>query len=177
MPFSLVDQNLAGNVFCAANVASKNVIAVTTSMTGVILYNPAGSGKKFVIISAGWCWVTAPTAVDNIGLALAAPNVTVPAATLTAIGSGVLKADGTGNADNSKALAYEAAVLPVAPVIVRWSFGAVYASAAGNSPYTCIDYVNGALVLVPGAVLTFAAVTTTAAGMGSICWAEVPAVS
>lgn len=164
--------NRQGKVFCAANVAAKSVIAVTTSMTGVILYNPAGSQKKLVLIHAGWVWTTAPAAVHNIGIALAAPNVAVPSS-LTAIGSGVLAADGSGNAGQSVARAYDAATLPVAPVIVRWSFGATYGSGVGESPAALIDYIEGAICLVPGAVATFAAVTTTAVGMGSICWAEV----
>jgi hypothetical protein len=34
--------------------------------------------------------------------------------------------------------------------------------------------IDGGLILVPGATLTFAAVTTTAVGMGSVTWVEVP---
>ena len=166
--------NRQGKVFVAANTAAKSVIAVTTAMTGVILYNPASSGKKFIIVDAGWVWTTAPAAVHNIGMALAAPSVTIPA-TLTAIGSGVLAADGSGNAGNSVARAYDAATLPVAPVIVRWSFGATYGSGVGESPGHLLDHIDGSLILVPGAVLTFAAVTTTAVGMGSLTWIEVPA--
>lgn len=166
--------NRKGQVFCAANTAAKSVIAVTTAMTGVILYNPAGSGKKLVIVDAGWAWTTAPIAVHNLGMALAAPHVTVPT-TLTAIGSGVLAADGSGNAGSSVAKAYDAATLPVAPVIVRWSFGAAYGSGVGESPHMLQDKIDGAIVLVPGAVLTFAAVTTTAVGLGSVTWIEVPA--
>ena len=173
MSFDIASYNRQGQVFTAANVSAKSVIAVTTAMTGVILYNPAGSGKKLVLLHAGWVWTTAPAAVHNIGIALASPNVTVPA-TLTAIGSGVLAADGSGNSGASVARAYDAATLPVAPVIQRWSFGATYGSGVGESPAALIDYIDGALILVPGAVATFAAVTTTAVGMGSICWAEVP---
>jgi len=173
MPFSLADSNLAGQTYCAANVSAKSVIAVTTGMTGVILYNPIGSGVSAVINSVGWVWTTAPAAVHNIGLALAAPNVTVPSS-LTAIGSGVLKANGLGNADKSLCKAYDAATLAVAPVIVRWSFGATYGSGVGESPAALIDYVNGGIILIPGAVMCFAAVTTTAVGMGSVCWSEVP---
>lgn len=164
--------NRKGQVFVAANVAAKSVIAVTTSMTGVILYNPAGSNKKLIVVDAGWVWTTAPAAVHNIGLALAAPNPTVPA-TLTAIGSGVMSADGLGN--KGVGLAYDAAALPVAPVIVRWSFGATYGSGVGESPAMLVDHVDGAIILAPGVVLTFAAVTTTAVGMGSLTWIEVPA--
>jgi len=170
----IASYNRQGLVFSAANTAAKSVIAVTTAMTGVILYNPAGSGKKLVLVHAGWVWTTAPAAVHNIGIALAAPNVTVPSS-LTAIGSGVLAADGSGNSGKSVARAYDAATLPVAPVIQRWSFGATYGSGVGESPAALIDYIEGALILVPGAVMTFAAVTTTAVGMGSISWIEVPA--
>ena len=173
MSFDIASYNRQGLVFTAANTAAKSVIAVTTAMTGVILYNPAGSGKKLVLLHAGWVWTTAPAAVHNIGLALASPHVTVPSS-LTAIGSGVLAADGSGNAGQSVARAYDAATLPVAPVIQRWSFGATYGSGVGESPAALIDYIDGALILVPGAVMTFAAVTTTAVGMGSIAWAEVP---
>lgn len=169
----IASYNRKGQVFSAANTAAKSVIAVTTSMTGVILYNPAGSGKKLVLVHAGWVWTTAPAAVHNIGIALAAPNVTVPSS-LTAIGSGVMAADGSGNAGASVARAYDAATLPVAPVIQRWSFGATYGSGVGESPAALIDYIEGALILVPGAVACFAAVTTTAVGMGSISWIEVP---
>ena len=170
----IASYNRKGQVFTASNTSAKSVIAVTTSMTGVILYNPAGSGKKLILAHAGWVWTTAPAAVHNIGIALAAPHVTVPA-TLTAIGSGVLAADGSGNAGASVARAYDAAALPVAPVIQRWSFGATYGSGVGESPAALIDYIDGALILIPGAVMTFAAVTTTAVGMGSISWIEVPA--
>ena len=170
----IVSYNRQGKLFCAANTAAKSVIAVTTAMTGVILHNPSGSNKKLVLVHAGWVWTTAPAAVHNIGLALAAPHLTVPA-TLTAIGSGVLAADGSGNAGSSVARAYDAATLPVAPIIVRWMFGATYGSGVGESPGALMDYIDGGIILVPGATATFAAVTTTAVGMGSLCWAEVDA--
>ena len=169
----LASYNRQGKLFVAANTSAKSVIAVTTAMTGVILHNPAGSGKKFLITHAGWVWTTAPAAVHNIGLALAAPNATAPA-TLTAIGSGVLNADGSGASTSAVGRAYDAATLPVAPVIVRWLGGAAYGSGVGESPFSISDYIDGALALVPGATLTFAAVTTTAVGMGSVSWVEVP---
>jgi len=169
----IASYNRQGKLFVAANVAAKSVIAVTTAMTGVILHNPAGSGKKLIIVDAGWAWTTVPGAVHNIGLALASPNATAPA-TLTVIGSGVLRADGSG-AGGAVGRAYDAATLPVAPVAVRWSFGAAWGSSVAVSPHHLIDHVDGALLLVEGATLTFAAVTTTAAGLGSVSWIEVPA--
>lgn len=169
----LSEHNRLGRVFSAANVSAKSVIAVTTAMTGVILYNPTGSGKNLIIADVGWVWTTVPGAVHNLGLAVAAPNLTAPAS-VTAIGSGVRAANGTGNAAGSVTLAYDAATLPVAPVVQRWFGGAAWGSSVGAGPFSLIDKVDGAIILVPGAVLTFAAVTTTAVGMGHVTWIEVP---
>lgn len=166
--------NRAGQLFTAANVSAKSVIAVTAAMTGVILYNPPGSGKVLAVVDVGWVWTTAPAAVHNIGLALGAPSITVPTST-TAIGSGVKAANNLGNAGTSVAQAYDAATLPAAPVIVRWSFGAAYGSGVGESPHALIDYVDGALIVAQGSSVCFAAVTTTAVGMGSISWIELDA--
>lgn len=165
--------NRLGQVFCAANVSAKSVIATTTAMTGLILYNPAGSGKNLLISDVGFVWTTAPAAVHNIGIALAPANSTVPAS-VTNIGSGVLSAAGLGNRANSVASCYDAATLPVAPVAVRWFGGAVYGSGVGESPYRMIDNIDGAIMLSPGAVLTLVAVTTTLVGMGHVTWVEVP---
>lgn len=169
----LTSYNRLGQVYSAANVSAKSVIAVTTAMTGVIVYNPVGSGKNVLITDVGWVWTTAPGAVHNIGLATAAPNLTIPAS-VTAIGSGVRLANGSGNAGNSVTLVYDAATLPVAPVACRWFGGAAYATAAGNSPFMIRDPVDGAIMLVPGAVMCFCAVTTTLVGMGHVTWVEVP---
>mgnify|MGYP001558850873 FL=1 len=166
--------NRAGQLFNAANVAAKSVIAVTAAMTGVILYNPTGSNKVLWIVDAGWAWTTAPAAVHNIGLAIMPPNITVPTS-LTAIGSGVLLANGSGNAGSAVARAYDAATLPAAPVIQRISFGAAYGSGVGESPHALIDYVDGALGVQPGGALCFAAVTTNAVGLGSVSWIELDA--
>lgn len=171
--FDYASFNRKGQLFSAANTAAKSVIAVTTSMTGVILHNPIGSGKNLLIGDVGFVWTTAPAAVHNIGLAILGPQATQPA-TLTAIGSGVLSADGSGNAGKAVGRAYDAATLAAAPVIVRWLGGAVYGSGVGESPFMILDKVDGALMLVPGATMTFAAVTTTAVGMGHVSWAEVP---
>ena len=170
------DLNRQGKVFVAANVSAKSVIAVTTAMTGVLLYNPAGSNKKLIIIDGGFVWTTAPGAVHNIGWALATPVQVGQGGptSLTAIGSGVLAADGSGAANNAVARAYDAATIVTAGVPVRWFMGATWGSSVGVSPYTSRDEVEGALVVVPGAAVMFTVVTTTAVGMGSMTWAEVP---
>lgn len=170
----LSNYNRLGMVYTAANISAKSVIAVTTSMTGVILYNPPGSGKNLLIANMGWVWTTTPAAVHNLGFATAAPNLTAPA-TVTAIGSGVKLANGSGNAGNSVTLAYDAATLPIAPVACKWWGGAAFSgTAATTGPFQIVDQTDGGIMLVPGAVGCFCAVTTTMVGMGSVTWIEVP---
>lgn len=164
--------NRAGQLYCAANVSAKNVVAVSTTATGVILYNPVGSNKTLYILDAAFAWTTAPAAVHNLGWAIMTPNPTTPTG-LTAIGSGVQSGQGFGNAGNSAAQAYDAATLPVAPVMRRIAGGAVYGSGVGESPYSIIDYIDGALAVPPGGAFVFAAVTTTLAGIGSVSWIEI----
>ena len=163
--------NRAGQLFYAANVAAKSVVAVSTTATGVILYNPVGSNKTLAIVDAGFSWTTAPAAVHNLGLGSMAPNITAPTG-LTAIGSGVLSGNGSGNAGNSVARAYDAATLPVAPVAARWFGGAVYGSGVGESPFSIIDYVDGALLVPAGGACVMIALTTTCVGVGHISWIE-----
>lgn len=164
--------NRAGQMFCAANVAAKSVVAVSTTATGVILYNPVGSNKTLYIVKAGFAWTTAPAAVHNLGWAIMAPNITTPTG-LTAIGSGVQTCQGFGSAGNSVAQAYDAATLPAAPVMRQIAGGAVYGSGVGESPYSIIDYIDGSLAVPAGGAFVFAGVTTTLAGLGSVCWIEI----
>jgi hypothetical protein len=169
--------NRAGLLFCAANVSAKSVVAVSTTATGVILYNPIGSNVNLWIVDGSFAWTTAPAAVHNIGWAIMAPNVITPPATVTAIGSGVQCANGSGNAGNSVAQCYDAATLGTAPVMRRIFGGAVYGSGVAESPFSIIDYVDGALGVQPGGAAVFAAVTTTLVGLGSLSWIELPVKS
>lgn len=164
--------NRAGQLFCAANVSAKSVVAVSTTATGVILYNPVGSNKTLYIVDAGFAWTTAPAAVHNLGWAIMAPSITAPTG-LTAIGSGVQSCQGWGNAAGSVAAAYDAATLPLAPVMRRIAGGAVYGSGVAESPFSIIDYIDGALAVPAGGAFVFAGVTTTLAGLGSVTWIEI----
>lgn len=162
------DLNRQGKVFVGANVSAKSVIAVTTAMTGLILWNPIGSNKKLIIIDWGFVYTTGPTAVTQLGLAVMVSNNTIPTS-LTVAGRSAISADGAGNIPSG--IVWDAATLPVAPVAVRWADGS-----CGTAVTTAntLDRVDGSVILVPGAAVALTTVTTTAVGMGSITWAEVP---
>ena len=161
------DLNRQGKVFVGANVSAKSVIAVTASMTGLILWNPPSSNKKLVLIDWGFAYTTAPAAVHNLGLGVMTASTVLPTS-LTVAGRSATAADGSGNV--GQGIVWDAATLPAAPVAVRWSFGLSTAAASVVEGFQ--DRVDGSIVLVPGAALAAIAVTTTAVGMASFTWAE-----
>jgi len=163
--------NKAGQLFCAANVATKNVIAVNNVMTGLILYNPVGSNKVLYVVDYAFAWVSAPAAVHQIGLGVVAPSAT--AATLTTT-INVFSGQGSGNSGNAVGVASDSVTFggSLAPVARRWAGGAVYGSGVGESPFSIIDYVDGAIAVPGGGACCLIGLTTTAAGVGSISWIE-----
>lgn len=169
---NVADLNRQGKVFVGANVSAKSHIAVTTSMTGLILWNPPSSNRKVILIDWTFAYTTAPAAVHNVGLALAASTTVLPTS-LTVAGRSATSADGAGNIP--QAVVWDAATLVAAPVAVRWPFGSAFGSSVALNPTQFVDRVDGSIILVPGAAVMTTVVTTTAVGMASFTWAEVPA--
>ena len=139
-------------------------------MTGLILHNPAGSGKKLILVDVGFSYTTAPAALHNLGIGLTTTGQVAPTS-LTAAGRSAIAADGSGNLPS--AVGYDAATLIVAPVAVRWFNGTLATGGVGN--YSAIDRIDGSIVVVPGAQAALIALTTTAIGVGHFTWVEVPA--
>lgn len=165
--------NRLQQVFTGGNVSAKSVIAVAAATTGLALYNPYGSGKKLILVQVGFSWTTAPAAVHNLGLGLVAAAAALPTS-LTAAGSGVKLADGTGTAGSSISALYDAATFATAPVAAQWMGGCVYGSGVGESPYTMNYCPDGTIMVVPGSAVALIALTTTCVGVGSFTWIEVP---
>lgn len=160
--------NRQGKVFHAANVAAASVVAVSTTMTGLILCNPYSSNKKFILVDAGFVWTTAGAAAHQIGIAVGFSQTQVTHTT-PAI---VYNADGSGVSSSSAALVDVSSTLPVVATARVWIGGSL---GTAVSPYMVRDTFEGTVVLVPGAYLHLTTVTTTAVGMGSFTWIEVPA--
>ncbi len=163
---NVADLNRQGKVFVGGNVSSKSMVAVSTTATGLILWNPVGSGKKLVLIDMSFQYVTGPTAVTQVGIAIQQASQVIPTG-LTVAGRSAVAADGSGNLPVG--IVWDAATLPVAPVMARWSFGS-----CGTAVTTAnlVDRIDGSLVLVPGSAAVVAALTTTAAGVAAFTWAE-----
>ena len=158
--------NRQGKVFHAANAAAASFLAVSTTMTGLILCNPYGSKKKFILVDAGFAYTTAPTAATQMGIAVGF-SVTLVTHTTAAV---VYNADGSGISSTSGAAVDVSSTLPVVATARRWFGGSIGSS---TTHVFMNDKIEGALILVPGAYAHITTVTTTSVGLGSFTWIEV----
>ena len=161
----------AGRIFNGSNISAKIITVVGTAMTGGILYNPVGSGRRLVLLNAGFAWTTVSPSAQAIGLALGSVSIIIPSSTAVTTTS-VQATDGSGTAGVAKY--YDVATLPVAPVACRWFAGANwFTGGAGPFPYMISDNIDGALSLVPGATLSFCMIGGTGpTGLSSLTWVE-----
>ena len=120
------------------------------------------------MVDAMFVWTTAGAAAHQIGHAMGYSQTAVTHTT-PAI---VYNADGSGVSSSAVGLVDVSSTLPVVATARRWFGGSL---GAAVSPYQIVDYPEGAIVLVPGAYWHLTTVTTTAVGMGSVTWIEVPA--
>jgi hypothetical protein len=170
----LASYNRAGQLFTAANQTGATVTLINTSTTtGFVLSNPFGSGKKALIVAGGFQYTTVPTATAVLFWCLSvAPSATAHAS-VTALT--VYQADGSGATSRAACRAYSASTTPNLPVYTR-SFGySPTTPATTGSLSNFRDYIDGALVLVPGSYLQVSYITTAPVGITDMQWVEVPA--
>lgn len=164
-----------GLVFVAqtavTGVAPGTAIGTTAAAA---LYNPAGSGKDVVILSASMGYVSGTLGAGVVSWCLNT-NLVAAASTGTAM---VTRNALAGSAATAAASALTTATLPANPTPVR-NFASLQASLASTAvaPWQIVDDVDGALILKPGATAslqaTAAAGSTPLVAFGFV-WAELP---
>lgn len=157
------EQTSRGKVFWACN---QSVITFGTALTGTgvtfHLWNPPGSAVNLEILQTRITVLTGGTG-GHIVYAWNAPSLTAVSAG-TALGvNNLFGVAGIG-------LAKSATTLPAAPVAIATLASVV--TAAGIFQIT--DYVDGAIVVAPGAILSVQGITVVGTGLVSMAWAEVP---
>ena len=162
----------AGRTFTASNVSAKIITVVGTAMTGLIVYNPIGSGKYLSLMSAGFSLSTALGSIASVGIAISPSQPVIPSS--NTVGSAVIKS-ASGGPTSSVALAWDVSTLGVACVVQRWFAGLNWITGgAGQAPYQFDTKIDGELGLVPGAAACFAGIAgTLPTGMGSFSYIEV----
>src|SRR5439155_15000142 len=145
-----------GNVFIAANSATQALSVNSTTATGLILYNPAGSGRNVALLDASVQIASLPAAAYQLvwtgGVQTAAPT----GLTALTVRNGFI-----GGAATGVGLAYSAATIATANIL-RVIPGGGAATMATSTAYTPFirDEISGLLILAPGQLISLQALTT-----------------
>ena len=164
------DYNRQGQVFNAANQSGATVTLINTSTaTGFILSNPAGSGKNLALLTAAFTYTTVPTATAGVFLCMSiAPS---PTAHATVTSLNIYKGDGSGVTTACAARAYSASTTPNLPVYTR-ALGYAPTTPATTGGLTLRDYTEGSLILVPGTYLQISYIGQAPVGITDMSWLE-----
>lgn len=161
--------NRQGKMYFACNQANKATTALSTTATGLILYNPWGSTKKLVLVDARFAFSAVPTAAGAVMLSMG--NTPSVAATPAGTADVIWAADGSGLSTTSVARVFTIATTNIVNVYVM---PLAVASTTTASVHTA-NIPEGGLIVAPGNFVSFSHVTTVATGIGSFLWVEVPA--
>jgi hypothetical protein len=159
-----------GNVFCAANTAAQATSTSSATATGLILSNPAASGKYLSILDITVGVGAAVAAAFEVGLFANVASQTQAAVTHTTpitprcalIGSGAVP---VGLVDS-------AATLPAAPVHIRTLLASGWVTATAQSQEVAKDEIAGAIILMPNTAVSIQSIVGTQSIIASITWEE-----
>jgi hypothetical protein len=162
----------SGQVFTASNVSAKILTVVGTAMTGLIVYNPVGSGRYVSFLTAGFSMTTALGSIASIGLATSQAQPIIPSS--NTVGSAVIHSATGDPGSVSQCLAWDVSTLGVACVVSRWFAGQAWITGGtGQAPYSFTDRIDGELGLHPGAAVAFCMIGGTGpTGMASLSYIE-----
>lgn len=155
-----------GNMFNAANQAAQAVSAgLATTYTGLMLYNPIGSGVMLVLNKHKLALTVAPAASASIGL-ISGVQTTAP----TGVTTVPVRSNQIGNAKTGAGVAYSAATIAT-PVWLTDEVDA-FTAAALPAPSPIVD-LEGAVGILPGGFVAVGALTAVT-GLAFMFWEEVP---
>ena len=160
-----------GGVFTAANTATQALSLGSATATGLILTNPAGSGKNLVVLEISSYISAAITAVANVAVFA---NINSVAAAVTQTTPITPRNALLGTGTSAVGLVASAATLPAAPTLIRSLFGWHWVTA--GTPAVQLgtkDLVDGAIVLSPGTAISIQGVTAAHSAISSITWEEI----
>jgi hypothetical protein len=155
-----------GLIFSAANQAAQAVsVALATTYTGLLLYNPPQSNKILVPLKVKFALSVAPAAIATLGLLggyAATGGVTAQTSKLTVQSTQV----GSPNAGAGIALSQATIATPT------WMQQLADGFTAASLPNpTGLTDLEGCWAILPGGFMGIGALTAVT-GLGSIVWAE-----
>ncbi len=157
-----------GNVYRAANqTATTWSVALNTTHTGLVVYNPVGSTKNLVILNASFALSVAPAAIAHVGLFTGYVGAGIVTHTTPLTPYNCL----VGGSGSPLGGADAAATLVGTPVWAMPFMGGFTAAALPSTTPSVID-VDGLIVVKPGGYCGIGALTAVV-GFGAITWKEV----
>lgn len=161
------EQMRTGRMYSAANQAAQAVsVALATTYTGLMLYNPIGSGKILVPNKVKYALSVAPAGIATIGLLAgfsATGGVTAQTTKLTVQNNQI------GNSAAGVGIALSAATITTPTWLQEMYDG--FTAAALPAPTVPVD-LEGLYGILPGGFIGVG-VLTAVTGLGSIAWEEV----
>jgi hypothetical protein len=162
------EQGYRGNVFSGANQAAQAIsVALATTYTGLLLYNPLGSGKILVPTKIKFALSVAPAAIATVGLLggfAATGGVTAQTAAVAVQSSQI------GNLSKGVGITLSQATITTPTWIMQLYDGFTAAALPAPTPPVELD---GSIQILPGAFIGIGALTAVT-GLGSIFWEEIP---
>ena len=164
---AVLDYTRAGQSFFACNQANKATTTLSTTATGLILYNPWGSSKRLIVSDARFAFSAVPTAAGAVMLSMG--NTPSAAATPAGTADVIWAADGSGVSTKSVARVFTIATTNVVNVYVM----PMAVASSTTASVAMADFPEGGIQVVPGNYIMFSHVTTVATGIGSFLWTEI----
>ncbi len=161
------EQNYRGRIFSAANQAAQAVsVALTTTYTGLCLYNPTGSNKILVPLKYKYALSVAPVSISSLGWIAgwaATGGVTAQTSKLTVQSSQI------GNAGVGVGIPLSQATIVTPTWVAQFADG--FTAGALPAPSGPIDF-DGLFSIYPGGFLGVGALTAVT-GLGYMSWEEI----
>src|SRR2546421_10067572 len=162
-----------GNVFFAANTATQALSLNSTTATGLILTNPAGSGKNLSLLEVCVAIASLPAAQYTL---LLTGNTNPVAATVTHSVALTIRNAFMGQGANSVAFADSSATIPNANIMrIIGTGGAATMASSTAYPPLIRDEITGLILLQPGTCISLQALTTAVTVVASMAWEEITA--
>ena len=160
----------AGKVFGTSLQAAIALSTLSATYTGLLIFNPQGSGINAAVLQCAVAVATAPAGVSNMhyegtltSQTTAVTNTTSVATFNTLFGNTAAAACGSSRA----------ATLPAAPVAVRALGGGPNATGSVTTPFI-VDDLGGLFILGPGTYVGLGYLTTAVSVVASFHWSELP---
>ena len=160
----------AGKVFGTSLQSAIALSTLSATYTGLLIFNPQGSGINAAVLQCAVAVATAPAGVSNMHYEGTLTSQTTAVTNTTAVASFNTL---FGNTSAAACGSSRAATLPAAPVAVRALGGGPNATGSVTTPFI-VDDLGGLFILGPGTYLGLGYLTTAVSVVASFHWSELP---